>query len=107
MPYVNRRWLGGLLTNFKTIKQSINRLKELESNKLDGSLERMSKKEMLMQQRELEKLERTLSGIKDMALLPNALFVIDVGYEYIAVRRPRNSESRLSVLSTATIVRTE
>jgi ribosomal protein S2, bacterial type len=86
MPYVNRRWLGGLLTNFKTIKQSINRLKELESNKLDGSLERMSKKEMLMQQRELEKLERTLSGIKDMALLPNALFVIDVGYEYIAVR---------------------
>ena len=86
MPYVNRRWLGGLLTNFKTVRQSINRLKELESAKLDGSLERMSKKDMLMHNRELEKLERTLSGIKDMTGLPDALFVVDVGYEYIAIK---------------------
>ena len=86
MPYVNRRWLGGLLTNFKTVRQSINRLKELESAKLDGRLERMSKKDMLIHNRELEKLERTLSGIKDMTGLPDALFVVDVGYEYIAIK---------------------
>ena len=89
MPYINRRWLGGLLTNFKTVKQSINRLKELEAQTDDGTLERMSKKEMLMRSRELEKLEKTLSGIKDMQGLPDALFIIDVGYEYIAVKEAK------------------
>ncbi len=85
MPYVNHRWLGGMLTNFKTVRQSIKRLKELETMGQDGSLERMSKKEGLMLQRELAKLNRSLAGIKDMAGLPDALFVIDVGYENIAV----------------------
>ena len=86
MPYINRRWLGGLLTNFKTVRQSINRLKDLEAQKLDGTLDRIGKKEQLIRCRELEKLEKTLSGIKDMPGLPDALFVIDVGYEYIAVK---------------------
>ncbi len=86
MPYINRRWLGGLLTNFKTVRQSITRLKELEAQKLDGTLDRIGKKEQLLRRRELEKLEKTLSGIKDMPVLPDALFVIDVGYEYIAIK---------------------
>ena len=85
MPYINLRWLGGLLTNYKTVKQSINRLRELEEMKTDGSMERMSKKEILRFERELEKLERNLSGIKDMNGWPDALFVIDVGYEDIAI----------------------
>ena len=85
MPYINLRWLGGLLTNYKTVKRSINRLRELEEMKTDGSMERMSKKEVLHYQRELEKLERNLAGIKDMEGWPDALFVIDVGYEDIAV----------------------
>ncbi len=85
MPYVNHRWLGGMLTNFKTVKQSIKRLKELEIMSQDGSLERLNKKEGLMLMRELEKLERSLGGIKDMAGLPDALFVIDVGYEKISI----------------------
>ena len=85
MPYINLRWLGGLLTNYKTVKQSINRLRDLEEMKTDGSMERMSKKEILHYERELEKLERNLSGIKDMNGWPDALFVIDVGYEDIAV----------------------
>ena len=85
MPYINLRWLGGLLTNYKTVRQSINRLKELEEMKTDGGMERMSKKEILHIDRELEKLERNLSGIKDMDGWPDALFVIDVGYEDIAV----------------------
>ena len=85
MPYVNQRWLGGMLTNFKTIRQSIRRLKELEAMRADGSLERFSKKEALGLSRELEKLERSLGGIKDMPGLPDALFVIDVGNEKIAV----------------------
>lgn len=89
MPYINRRWLGGLLTNFKTVRQSINRLKELEAQKLNGTLERVGKKEQLIRLRELEKLEKTLSGIKDMPGLPDALFIIDVGYEYIAVNEAR------------------
>ena len=89
MPYISRRWLGGLLTNFKTVRQSLNRLKELEASKLDGSMERMSKKDMLLHNRELEKLGRTLSGIKDMTGLPDALFVVDVGYEYIAIKEAR------------------
>ena len=85
MPYINLRWLGGLLTNYKTVKRSINRLRELEDMKTDGSMERMSKKEVLHYQRELEKLERNLAGIKDMEGWPDALFVVDVGYEDIAV----------------------
>ena len=85
MPFVNRRWLGGLLTNYKTVKQSINRMKSLEALETDGTLEKMSKKDQLRRLRELEKLSRGLSGIKDMGGLPDALFVVDVGYENIAV----------------------
>ncbi len=86
MPYVNHRWLGGMLTNFKTIKKSINRLKELEAMKADGTLyQRFSKKEALGMERELEKLERSLGGIKDMRGIPDVLFVLDVGYEKNAI----------------------
>jgi len=89
MPYVHRRWLGGLLTNFKTVKQSINRLKKLEEMAADGSLEKMSKKDLLHHKREQEKLERSVSGIKDMPGIPQAIFIIDVGYENIAVCEAR------------------
>jgi small subunit ribosomal protein S2 len=85
MPYVDHRWLGGMLTNFKTVKQSIKRLKEMEGMLADGSLERLSKKEALGIQRELAKLQRSLGGIKDLAGLPDALFIIDVGYHKGAV----------------------
>lgn len=86
MPYVNKRWLGGLLTNYKTVKQSINRYKDLEAMEEDGSIDRMSKKEALRYRRELEKLKASLSGIKDMPGLPDAMFVVDVGYEDIAIK---------------------
>ncbi|HEY3486903.1 MAG TPA: 30S ribosomal protein S2 [Gammaproteobacteria bacterium] len=86
MPYVNHRWLGGMLTNFNTVKQSIQRLKDLEAMIADGSIERLSKKEALGLRRELEKLERSLGGIKNMDRLPDVLFIIDVGHEKIAVR---------------------
>ena len=89
MPYVNRRWLGGLLTNFKTVRQSINRLKDIETMQADGTLERVGKKEQLMYQRELNKLEASLAGIKHMQGIPDALFIIDVGYENIAVTEAR------------------
>ncbi len=85
MPFVSRRWLGGMLTNFKTVRQSIRRLKELEEMIEKGGLERMSKKEGLTLRRELEKLNRGLGGIKDMEGLPDALFIVDVGHERIAV----------------------
>jgi len=85
MPFVDHRWLGGMLTNFKTVKQSIKRLKEMEGMAQDGTLERLSKKEALGVQRELAKLQRSLGGIKDLASLPDALFVIDVGYQKGAV----------------------
>ena len=85
MPYVNRRWLGGMLTNYRTVKQSIKRLKDLEALIEEGGLDRVSKKEGLSLQRELAKLERGLGGIKDMDSIPDALFIIDVGYEKIAV----------------------
>lgn len=85
MPYVDTRWLGGMLTNFKTIKQSIKRLKELETMQSDGSIERFNKKEGLMLRREMEKLDRSLGGIKNMPNLPDAMFVIDVGHEKIAI----------------------
>jgi len=86
MPYVNRRWLGGMLTNYKTVKASIKRLKDLEILTQDGTLHRITKKEALSLTRELAKLERSLGGIKDMNVLPDALFIIDVGYEKIAVQ---------------------
>ena len=86
MPYVNHRWLGGMLTNFKTIRQSIKRLKDLESMFEDGSVEvKFSMKEALGLRREMEKLNRSLGGIKDMGGVPDALFVIDVGYEKNAI----------------------
>ncbi len=90
MPYVNHRWLGGMLTNYKTIRQSIQRLKELEAMFEDGSAEqRFNKKEALGLKRDKDKLERSLGGIKDMGGIPDALFVIDVGYEDIAVNEAR------------------
>lgn len=89
MPYVNHRWLGGMLTNFNTVKGSIRRLKELESMAADGSFAKLSKKEALMLTREQEKLERSLGGIKDMNGLPDAVVVIDVGHEKIAVSEAR------------------
>jgi small subunit ribosomal protein S2 len=85
MPYVNHRWLGGMLTNYKTVRQSIKRLKQLETMESDGSLERLSKREALTLRREQEKLVRSLGGIKDMNGIPDAMFVVDVGYEKIAV----------------------
>ena len=85
MPYVDFRWLGGMLTNYKTVKGSIKRLKDLEAMVEDGSLEKLSKKEALMYSRELEKLQRSMGGIKDMGGVPDAIFVIDVGYHKIAV----------------------
>jgi small subunit ribosomal protein S2 len=84
-PYVDYRWLGGMLTNFKTVKQSVKRLKDMESMVQDGSLDKLPKKEALGYQREMAKLERSLGGIKDMNGLPDALFVIDVGYQKGAV----------------------
>jgi len=86
MPYVDHRWLGGMLTNFKTVKQSIKRLKEIEALQLDGGLERISKKEALGITRDLAKLQRSLGGIKDLQALPDALFVIDVGYQKGAIQ---------------------
>jgi small subunit ribosomal protein S2 len=86
MPFVDHRWLGGMLTNFKTVKQSIKRLKEMEGMQQDGSLERISKKEALGLTRELAKLQRSLGGIKELSALPDALFVIDVGYQKGAVQ---------------------
>lgn len=85
MPYVNHRWLGGMLTNFKTIKQSIKRLKELEAMVQDGTFEKITKREALTLTREMEKLELSLGGIKDMRAMPDAIFVIDTGNEDIAI----------------------
>ncbi len=84
-PFVDHRWLGGMLTNFKTVKLSIKRLRDLELMVQDGSLEKLSKKEQLTFQRELVKLDRSLGGIKEMNVLPDALFVIDVGYQKGAI----------------------
>lgn len=86
MPYVNHRWLGGALTNYKTIKQSVRRLKELEALMQDGTLKQLTKKEGLRLMRELEKLERGIGGIKEMGGLPDAILVLDVGNEKIAVK---------------------
>lgn len=89
MPFVDRRWLGGMMTNFKTVKRSIGRLKELEQMFADGSMNKLNKKERLDRERERERLERSLGGIKDMERLPDAMFVIDVGHEDIAVAEAR------------------
>jgi len=86
MPFVNHRWLGGMLTNFRTVRASIKRLKELEDMAASNNYEKISKKEILNLSREQEKLEKTLGGIKEMGGLPDVLFVVDVGYEKIAVQ---------------------
>ena len=88
-PYIDQRWLGGMLTNFKTIKQSVKRLQDMETMVQDGTLDKLSKKEALDIQRELEKLNRSLGGIKDMKGLPDAMFVIDVGYQKGAITEAR------------------
>jgi len=85
VPYVDQRWLGGMLTNFKTVKQSIKRLKDMEQSLEDGSVERLSKKEALMVQREVVKLNKSIGGIKEMNGLPDAIFIIDVGYHKGAI----------------------
>jgi small subunit ribosomal protein S2 len=84
-PFVDYRWLGGMLTNYKTVKQSIKRLKEMEAMVQDGSMDKLPKKEALQYQREIAKLDRSMGGIKDMNGLPDAIFVIDVGYQKGAV----------------------
>lgn len=84
-PYVDHRWLGGMLTNYKTIRASIKRLRELETQAQDGTFEKLTKKEALMRTRDLEKLDRSLGGIKDMGGLPDAMFVVDVDHERIAI----------------------
>jgi len=89
MPYVSHRWLGGMLTNFRTIRQSIKRLRQIEKMEEDGSFARLVKKEVLQLTRERDKLEKTLGGIKDMKNLPDAMFVVDVGHEDIAVKEAR------------------
>ncbi len=85
MPYVNTRWLGGMLTNFKTLKSSIKKLKDMQVALEAGETERMSKKEALMFDREMTKLEKSIGGVKDMGGIPDAIFVIDVGYHKIAI----------------------
>ncbi len=90
MPFVNHRWLGGMLTNYKTIRGSIKRLKDLETQEADGTFNRLTKKEALMRRRAKEKLIRSIGGIKDMGGLPDALFVIDVEHERIAVTEANN-----------------
>ena len=89
MPFVNQRWLGGTLTNFKTVRQSIRRMKELEQQSEDGTFDRLGKKEVITLRREMDKLERSLGGIKEMGGLPDALFIIDVGHEKIAISEAR------------------
>ena len=86
MPYVNHRWLGGMLTNYKTIRDSIKRLRDLEAQAEDGTFEKLTKKEALMRTRDLEKLERSIGGIKNMGGLPDAMFVVDVDHERIAIQ---------------------
>lgn len=88
--YVNNRWLGGMLTNWKTVRQSIKRLKELEAQSADGTFEKLTKKEALMRTREMAKLEKSLGGIKNMGGLPDALFVIDADHEHIAIKEANN-----------------
>lgn len=88
--FVNQRWLGGMMTNWKTVRQSIKRLKDLEMQSTDGTLDKLTKKEALMLTREMEKLEKSLGGIKNMGGLPDALFVIDADHEHIAIKEANN-----------------
>ena len=88
--YVNHRWLGGMLTNWKTVRQSIKRLKDLELQAQDGTFEKLTKKEALMRTREMEKLEKSLGGIKDMGGLPDVLCVVDAEHEHIAIKEANN-----------------
>ena len=88
--YVNHRWLGGMLTNWKTVRQSISRLKELEIQSADGTFDKLTKKEALMRSREMEKLEKSLGGIKNMGGLPDVLFVVDADHEHIAIKEANN-----------------
>lgn len=88
--YVNHRWLGGMLTNWKTVRQSIKRLKDFEAQLEDGTFEKLTKKEALLRSRELEKLEKSLGGIKNMGGLPDAMFVVDAEVEHIAIREANN-----------------
>ncbi len=99
MPYVDHRWLGGMLTNFKTIKQSVKRLKDLEQMETDGTFENMSKREALTLTRELAKMRQSLGGVQNMDALPDAIFVIDVGYHKIAV----NEAQRLGIPIVAVV----
>lgn len=87
--FVDKRWLGGMLTNYKTIRQSIKRLKDLEAQSQDGTFDRLTKKEALLKKREMEKLEASIGGIKDMGGLPDAIFVIDADHEHIAISEAR------------------
>ena len=88
--YVNKRWLGGMLTNWKTVRQSIKRLKDLEQQSTDGTFDKLTKKEVLMLTREMDKLESSLGGIKDMGGLPDCLFIIDANHEHIAIAEARS-----------------
>lgn len=88
--YVDKRWLGGMLTNWKTVRQSIKRLKDLETQSVDGTFDKLTKKEALMRTRELEKLEKSLGGIKNMGGLPDAIFVIGADHEHIAIKEANN-----------------
>ena len=90
MPFVNQRWLGGTLTNFKTIKTSIKRLKDMEASVESGEVEKLTKKEALLFQREIEKLNKSIGGIKDMAGIPDAIFVVDIGYHKGALLEAKN-----------------
>ena len=90
MPYVDHRWLGGMLTNWKTLRQSINRLKDLEKQAEDGTFAKLTKREALERTRDMEKLERSLGGVKDMGGLPDAIFVVDVDHEAIAIKEAKN-----------------
>ncbi|PCI52638.1 MAG: 30S ribosomal protein S2 [Gammaproteobacteria bacterium] len=88
--FVNHRWLGGMLTNWKTVRQSIKRLKDLESQSTDGTFEALTKKEALMRTREMEKLDKSLGGIKNMGGLPDVIFIIDADHEHIAIKEANN-----------------
>jgi small subunit ribosomal protein S2 len=88
--YVNHRWLGGMLTNWKTVKQSINRLKDLENQAQDGTFEKLTKKEALERSRDMAKLEKSLGGIKNMGGLPDVIFIIDAEVEHIAIKEAKN-----------------
>lgn len=89
MPYVTNRWLGGMMTNYKTIKQSINRIKEIETMKTDGRMDKLVKKEQLKRERELTKLEKSLGGIREMAGVPDAMFIVDTKHEAIAIKEAK------------------